>query len=185
MNSRSRTLAVAVAAALGATPFHLLPTPVHAQTESAAATPATAPSGTESSGGLEEVIVTGIKRELEQQDVPIAISAVSEQQLERIPLNDVRALGQIAPGLVLSNPAGFNATGGGMRGTGTNIILVTQDAPVSFLVDEFVLSHVTSQFLTLFDTQQVEVYRGPQGTLFGKNTTGGVISITTKKPIMN
>jgi iron complex outermembrane receptor protein len=116
--------------------------------------------------------------------VPIAISAVSEQQLERIPLNDVRALGQIAPGLVLSNPAGFNATGGGMRGTGTNIILVTQDAPVSFLVDEFVLSHVTSQFLTLFDTQQIEVYRGPQGTLFGKNTTGGVISITTKKPIL-
>ena len=72
-----------------------------------------------------------------------------------------------------------------MRGTGTNIILVTQDAPVSFLVDEFVLSHVTSQFLTLFDTQQIEVYRGPQGTLFGKNTTGGVISITTKRPKLN
>jgi hypothetical protein len=89
----------------------------------------------------------------------------------------------VTPGLVLSAPAGFNATGGGMRGTGTNIILVTQDAPVSFLMDEFVLSHVTSQFLTLFDVQQVEVYRGPQGTLFGKNTTGGVISITSKKPV--
>ena len=63
---------------------------------------------------------------------------------------------------MLSNPAGFNATGGGMRGTGTNIILVTQDAPVSFLMDDFALSHVTSQFVSLFDTQQVEVYRGPQ-----------------------
>jgi iron complex outermembrane receptor protein len=182
MDSSSRTLAVAVAAALGAAAFQLLPTPVQAQAEDTAPAPA-APA--QSGGGLEEIIVTGIKRELEQQDVPIAISAVSEQQLERIPLNDVRALGQIAPGLVLSNPAGFNATGGGMRGTGTNIILVTQDAPVSFLVDEFVLSHVTSQFLSLFDTQQIEVYRGPQGTLFGKNTTGGVISITTKKPILN
>jgi iron complex outermembrane receptor protein len=178
MTSRSRTLTIAVTAALGATSLGLTfgSGAAHAQ---AAAPPAA------SSGGLEEIIVTGIKRELEQQDVPIAISAVSEAALERIPLNDVRALGQIAPGLVLSNPAGFNATGGGMRGTGTNIILVTQDAPVSFLIDEFVLSHVTSQFLTLFDTQQVEVYRGPQGTLFGKNTTGGVISITTKKPLLN
>jgi iron complex outermembrane receptor protein len=184
MSSRSRTLAVAISATLAAAALQLGSTAAHAQAANAAATPAAAPSGT-TSGGLEEIIVTGIKRELEQQDVPIAISAVSEQQLERIPLNDVRALGQIAPGLVLSNPAGFNATGGGMRGTGTNIILVTQDAPVSFLVDEFVLSHVTSQFLTLFDTQQIEVYRGPQGTLFGKNTTGGVISITTKKPVMN
>jgi iron complex outermembrane recepter protein len=138
----------------------------------------------QSLGTLEEVVVTGTKRDLESQDVPIAISAISESDLSRSPINDVRALQNLAPGLVFSNPAGFNATGGGMRGTGTNIILVTQDAPVSFLMDEFVLSHVTSQFLTLFDTQQVEVYRGPQGTLFGKNSTGGVISVTSKRPVL-
>jgi len=168
--------AVSVVLGVAATP--LFPASSAFAQDAAAGTGAAAPAG----GGLEEIIVTGTKRELEQQDVPIAISAISENQLSRVPMNDVRALGQLAPGLVLSNPAGFNATGGGMRGTGTNIILVTQDAPVSFLVDEFVLSHVTSQFVTLFDTQQIEVYRGPQGTLFGKNTTGGVISITTKKP---
>jgi iron complex outermembrane receptor protein len=144
----------------------------------------TSSAPSQSLGSLEEVIVTGTKREESSQDVPIAISAISEADLSRSPINDVRALANLAPGLVLSNPAGFNATGGGMRGTGTNIILVTQDAPVSFLMDEFVLSHVTSQFLTLFDTQQVEVYRGPQGTLFGKNTTGGVISVTSKKPVL-
>ena len=138
----------------------------------------------EASGGLEEIIVTGTKRDEAAQDVPIAISAISETALQSAHVNDVRALQNLAPGLVLSNPAGFNATGGGMRGTGTNIILVTQDAPVSFLMDEFALSHVTSQFVSLFDTQQVEVYRGPQGTLFGKNTTGGVISITSKKPVL-
>jgi iron complex outermembrane receptor protein len=132
--------------------------------------------------GLEEIIVTGTMRVESSQDVPIAISAISETALQNAHVNDVRALQNLAPGLVLSNPAGFNATGGGMRGTGTNIILVTQDAPVSFLMDDFALSHVTSQFVSLFDTQQVEVYRGPQGTLFGKNTTGGVISITSKKP---
>ncbi len=140
--------------------------------------------GRASVGTLEEIFVTGTKREEAQQDIPISITAISETDLARTQINDVRALDRVTPGLVLSNPAGFNATGGGMRGTGTNIILVTQDAPVSFLMDEFVLSHVTSQFLTLFDVQQVEVYRGPQGTLFGKNTTGGVISITSKKPVI-
>src|SRR4026207_302381 len=112
-----------------------------------------------SSGGLEEIVVTGTNRDEAAQDVPIAISAISETALQSAHVNDVRALQNLAPGLVLSNPAGFNATGGGMRGTGTNIILVTQDAPVSFLMDEFALSHVTSQFVSLFDTQQVEVYR--------------------------
>ena len=135
-------------------------------------------------GQLEEVVVTGTKRAEALQDVPVTVSAVTADALALTKVNDVRALDRVAPGLVLSAPAGFNATGGGMRGTGTNIILVTQDAPVSFLMDEFVLSHVTSQFLTLFDVQQVEVYRGPQGTLFGKNTTGGVISITSKKPVL-
>jgi iron complex outermembrane receptor protein len=139
---------------------------------------------TQGVGTLEEVIITGTKRNEASQDVPIAISAISAADLSRSPINDVRALANLAPGLVLSAPAGFNATGGGMRGTGTNIILVTQDAPVSFLMDDFVLSHVTSQFLTLFDTQQIEVYRGPQGTLFGKNTTGGVISVTSKRPVL-
>ncbi|MCC5862546.1 MAG: TonB-dependent receptor, partial [Gammaproteobacteria bacterium] len=136
-------------------------------------------------GQLEEIVVVGTMRQVSQQDVPIAVSTVTESDLARTHLNDVRALDRVTPGLVLSAPAGFNATGGGMRGTGTNIILVTQDAPVSFLMDEFALSHVMSQFLTLFDVQQIEVYRGPQGTLFGKNTTGGVISITSKKPVLD
>ena len=141
--------------------------------------------GSGASSGLEEVVVTGTKREVASQDVPIAITALSSADLASVHINDIKAFATLAPGLVLTNPAGFNAAGGGMRGTGTNIILVTQDAPVSFLVDDFVLSQVTSQFVTLFDTQQVEVYRGPQGTLFGANATGGVISIITKKPELN
>ena len=157
------------------------------RTRRAAATPAPAATpaapADQATGGLEEIIVTGTMRIESSQDVPIAISAITAEAIAASHINDVRALQNLAPGLVLSNPAGFNATGGGMRGTGTNIILVTQDAPVSFLMDGFALSHVSSQFLSLFDTQQVEVFRGPQGTLFGKNTTGGVISITSKRPI--
>ena len=135
-------------------------------------------------GTLEEIVVTGTKRDAAAQDVPIAISAVTADTLSRSQFNDVRALRQLAPGLVLSNSPGFNSTGGGMRGTGTNLILVTQDAPVSFLVDDFALSHISSQFINMFDVEQIEVYRGPQGTLFGKNATGGVISVTSKKPVL-
>jgi iron complex outermembrane receptor protein len=151
--------------------------PVHATEDTAAAKA--------NSEALEEIVVTGTKRDVASQNVPISISAIGPQELATVHINDIKALATLAPGLVLSNPAGFNAAGGGMRGTGINIILVTQDAPVSFLVDDFVLSQVTSQFVTLFDTQQVEVYRGPQGTLFGANATGGVISIVTKKPELN
>lgn len=153
----------------------------HAQDQSAAQS-GDAPGS--SVGVLEEVVITSTKREESQQDIPIAISSITARELENQPFNDIRALASLAPGLVLSNPAGFNAAGGGMRGTGTNIILTTQDAPVSFLVDEFALSQVTTQFLQLFDVQQIEVLRGPQGTLQGKNTTGGVISITTKRPVI-
>lgn len=142
----------------------------------------TAEESAAATAGLEEVVVSGTKREVASQEVPISISTITPSDLQTVHVNDIKAFATLAPGLVLTNPAGFNAAGGGMRGTGTNIILVTQDAPVSFLVDDFVLSQVTSQFVTLFDTQQVEIYRGPQGTLFGANATGGVISIITKKP---
>ena len=177
----NRLIAAAIALTLAAAAAHAAEDQAAAAAPAPAATPA-APAD-HATGGLEEIIVTGTMRIESSQDVPIAISAITAEAIAAAHINDVRALQNLAPGLVLSNPAGFNATGGGMRGTGTNIILVTQDAPVSFLMDGFALSHVSSQFLSLFDTQQVEVFRGPQGTLFGKNTTGGVISITSKRPI--
>ena len=151
----------------------------------AAAVASTAAVAQNAQPQLEEIVVTGTKRDASVQDVPISVSTITAEQIDTSPFNDIRALGQRAPGLVLSNPSGFNAAGGGMRGTGTNVIIVTQDAPVSFLIDEFVLTHVSSQFLNLFDIDQVEVYRGPQGTLFGRNATGGVISLSTKRPVLN
>jgi iron complex outermembrane recepter protein len=180
-SSAGRVIATAVALTLAAAAAHAAEEQASAGASSTPATPSAAES--QETSGLEEIIVTGTMRIESSQDVPIAISAITAEAISASHINDVRALQNLAPGLVLSNPAGFNATGGGMRGTGTNIILVTQDAPVSFLMDGFALSHVSSQFLSLFDTQQVEVFRGPQGTLFGKNTTGGVISITSKRPI--
>lgn len=133
---------------------------------------------------LEEVVVTGTKRSVAQQDLSVAVTTVTSQQLETTFQNDVTALTQLAPNVNLTPQTGFNAIAGGMRGTGFNSILVTKDASVGITVDEFVFNHVQSQFIEMFDMEQVEIYRGPQGTLFGKNTTGGAIAFTTKKPVL-
>jgi iron complex outermembrane receptor protein len=140
----------------------------------------------ESKGGtyLEEVIVTGTKRSASQQDTPIAISTITSNDIAKTFGNDIRAVGDLSPNVNLTLQTGFNALAGGIRGTGTISILTTQDPSVGILIDEFALNHVQTQFVELFDIEQVEVYRGPQGTLFGKNSTGGVLAITSKRPDM-
>ena len=134
---------------------------------------------------LEEIIVTGTKRAISQQDTPISVSTLTANQIARTFGNDIRAISDLSPNVNLTIQTGFNALAGGIRGTGSISILTTQDPSVGILIDEFALNHVQSQFVELFDLQQVEIYRGPQGTLFGKNSTGGVIAITTKRPDMN
>jgi iron complex outermembrane receptor protein len=131
---------------------------------------------------LEEVVVTGTKRDTSMQDTPLAVSTLTEGMIANTFVNDVRAVADLSPNVLLTKQPGFNAIAGGIRGTGSTSILVTQDTSVSITVDDFGISSVQSQFVELFDVQQIEVYRGPQGTLFGKNSTGGVIAITTKQP---
>ena len=131
---------------------------------------------------LEEIVVTGTKREVNQQDAPVAVSTVTAIDIERTFSSDLRTVGTLAPNVTLTNQTGFNAIAGGIRGTGSISILTTQDPSVGISVDEFALSHVQAQFVELFDVEQIEVYRGPQGTLFGKNSDGGAILITTRRP---
>jgi iron complex outermembrane receptor protein len=179
LSIRQTVSAYALAAAMGVT--LVAAGQAHAQT-----TPAAAPPGAAAPrSGLESVTVSGTKRDEASQDVPIAISAISEQQLANTFRNDVLAVSDMSPGVALGQLAGFRAIAGGIRGTGQNSILVTQDSSVPIIVDEFGLNHVQSQFVELFDVDRIEVYRGPQGTLFGKNSTGGAIYIVTKRPEMN
>ena len=134
---------------------------------------------------LEEIIVTGTKRAISQQDTPIAVSTLTSDQISKTFGNDIRAVSDLSPNVNLTLQTGFNALAGGIRGTGSISILTTQDPSVGLLIDGFALNHVQSQFVELFDLAQVEIYRGPQGTLFGKNSTGGVIAITSKRPDMD
>lgn len=134
---------------------------------------------------IEEIVVTGAKRDIAQQDLAIAVSTVTEKQLKNTFKNDVFSLGQLAPNVTLTPQNGFNAIAGGMRGTGFISILVTKDPSVGVVIDDFAFNHVQSQAIEMFDLEQAEIFRGPQGTLFGKNTTGGSINFTTKKPVLN
>ena len=134
---------------------------------------------------IEEVVVTGTKREEAQQDLGIAITALTENQIKNTFISDVTALSQLAPNVRLDRINGFNAVKGGIRGTAGGNIIVTNDQPVGMAIDDFAINHMQSQFVKLFDIEQIEVFRGPQGTLFGKNTSAGAISITTKKPVLN
>ena len=133
---------------------------------------------------IEEIVVTGTKRKVSQQDLGMAVTAITSKQLENTFQHDITALSEFAPNVNLTPQNGFNAIAGGMRGTGFISILVTKDPSVGVSVDEFAFNHVQSQFVELFDIEQIELFRGPQGTLFGKNTTGGAIAITTKKPVL-
>ena len=171
----ARAKAVALGLSLLAT------TSAYAQDTAPAAAPAPAATAT----GLETVTVSGTKREESVQEVPIAITAITEKALAQTFRNDILAVSDMSAGVALGQMAGFRAVAGGIRGTGQNGILVTQDSSVAILVDEFGLNNVQAQFVELFDVERVEVYRGPQGTLFGKNATGGAISIVTKKPVLN
>jgi len=142
------------------------------------------PEAKESGLAIEEVVVTGTKRDVAQQELGIAVTTITSQQLDRTFATDVRALTALAPNVTLTNNNGFNAVAGGIRGTGFISILVTKDPSTGLLVDDFAFNHVATQFIEMFDIEQVEIFRGPQGTLFGKNTTGGAIAFTTKKPVL-
>ncbi|MBT4160144.1 MAG: TonB-dependent receptor, partial [Gammaproteobacteria bacterium] len=131
---------------------------------------------------LEEIVVTGTKRTTSMQDTPLAVSTLTAGMISNTFVNDIRAVADLTPNVLLTKQPGFNAVAGGIRGTGSTSILVMQDTSVGITVDDFGIGSVQSQFIELFDVQQAEIYRGPQGTLFGKNSTGGVIAITTKQP---
>ena len=165
---RGAALSLAVAVASQATPSL-------GQSEDSAA----------SSLALEEIVVTGTKRAVSQQDLGMAVTTLTSKQIQNTFAQQLDSLTELAPNVTLTKQTGFNAVAGGIRGTGNISILVTDDAAVGVVVDEFALNHVQSQFVEMFDIEQVEIFRGPQGTTFGKNTSAGAINITTKKPVMN
>ena len=132
------------------------------------------------SAGLEEVVVTARKREETLRDVSAAISVVGGDQLQSGVINDVRDLQNVAPELNVGEVVGLMKIT--MRGLGNTSNTRGEDTEVTFYVDGAVVARQEAQSMTMFDLERVEVLRGPQGTLYGRNSTGGTLNLITKKP---
>lgn len=129
---------------------------------------------------VEEIVVTAQKREENIQDVPVAVSAFSEEKLEAAGVSSTKDLQLVTPGLTISGSAGYNLIY--LRGIGTSAFIPSFDPSVATYVDGV---YIPSQQATLTDlggVERVEILKGPQGTLFGRNSTGGAINVITKSP---
>jgi iron complex outermembrane recepter protein len=132
---------------------------------------------------LEEVVVTARKREESLQETPVAISAFNNQTLEELGLNNITDLTRVVPNVDMY--AGNGTTGAGnvfIRGVGARNTGVNFDSGVGIYVDGVYVPRADGAILDNVDIQSIQVLRGPQGTLFGKNTTGGAILYATNKP---
>jgi iron complex outermembrane recepter protein len=133
--------------------------------------------------GVTDIIVTAQRRSENVQDVPIAVSAFSSDQLRLQGVSSALELGNFVPNLVAQNNTGLgSANAYYLRGLGNTETIPTFDPPVGTYVDDIYLSRQNANNLNLFDVEQVEVLRGPQGTLFGRNTTGGAINVILREP---
>ncbi len=136
------------------------------------------PSGEE---GLETIVVTAQKREQSIQDVPLAITAFGEEQLQEIKAVDVSDIAIRTPNFTntqfnLGEPQYY------IRGVGSTSDSAASDPTVPVFIDEVYIGRAAGSNFDFFDLERVEVLRGPQGTLYGRNTTGGAINVITKKP---
>ena len=131
---------------------------------------------------LEEIIVTAQKREQNLQDVGVSVTAYSGDQLHALGFKNSMDLVAHTPGLEANGFGGGAISTFSIRGVGQNDFSANQEAPIAVYVDEaYISSNVATRF-SIFDIERVEVLRGPQGTLFGRNSTGGLVHYVTSNP---
>lgn len=135
----------------------------------------------QSSGFLEEVIVTAEKRETSIQDTAIAVSAFSGDELDRAQITNALDIQMNVPNMLMSK-GNFTGSNISIRGIGTNAVGSSADSGTGIHLNGVYLNSSRIFEAEFYDTERVEVLRGPQGTLYGRNTTGGVINVITKKP---
>ena len=137
-----------------------------------------------SAQALEEVLVTAQKRTVNLQDTPVAVSAFSGDQIQAFNMQSSQDIAAKTPNLYMA------PSGGGLplsqqvyiRGQGQNAINITNDPSIGTYIDDIYVSKDSGSLIELVDIERIEVLRGPQGTLYGRNTTGGAIKIFSVRP---
>ena len=133
-------------------------------------------------GVVEEIIVTAQKRSQSIQDTGITITAFTGNDMESLGFDEPRDLMFQTPGLVVSYSVGSSLPNFALRGVGLNDFAPNNSSPVAVHMDEVYQSYSALLNFGLFDMERVEVLKGPQGTLFGRNTTGGTVNFYSRKP---
>jgi outer membrane receptor protein involved in Fe transport len=142
------------------------------------------PASTDAEG--ESIIVTAQRRAQRLQDVPVAVSAFSATALDERAVSDVSQLSGIAPNVTFDGGTPFSGSDAVLsayiRGIGANDFAFNLDPGVGVYLDGVYLARTVGANQDLLDVERVEVLRGPQGTLFGRNTIGGAVNIVTRTP---
>ena len=149
---------------------------VFAIAQSAAAQAPPADAG----GGIEEITITAEKRESNVQDTPIAVTAITSEAITEQGLQDFNKIQFVAPALVYGGIADMAQIS--MRGVGVDVSTIDAEPGVALYQDGVYRGGLTSSSALFFDMERIEVLRGPQGTLYGRNSTGGSVNVITRRP---
>lgn len=140
-------------------------------------------TGSVSAQGIPDIVVTAQKRDERLQEVPIAITALNAAQLTTKGITNAVDLSGLAPNLTTAqSTSGASDITIGMRGLTYADALMGNDGPVGLYIDGVINSRISGAIVDLVDLERIEVLRGPQGTLYGRNTTGGAVNFITRKP---
>ena len=174
-----RLLVTARAALLGSSVLFVVPGVALAQ--DAPADAQAIPANTEApDAGIEEIIVTAQRRSESLQDVPLSITAITGEEIRNADIRDVTRLEQTVPGLRIGRSGA--AARPAIRGVYTEAIQANADPRIGFYIDEIYQSRLQQTTAAFVDLERVEVQKGPQGTLFGRNSLGGNIALSSAKP---
>ena len=151
---------------------------LHAQAQDSAGAPAATPT----EGDVSKVLVTARRREETLQDVPVSVTAFSADQLSKQAVPDVTALALALPNTTLKASRATNSTlTAFIRGVGQADPLAGFEAGVGIYIDDIYLARPQAAVADIYDVERIEVLRGPQGTLYGRNTIGGAVKYVTRK----
>jgi iron complex outermembrane receptor protein len=171
------TLLVALLSSIGTTALAQSAPPTPDTASDTAAKPAAA------SDKLDPVVVTAQRKSENLQKVPIAVTALTQGDIENRQINSVLDVATNVPNLVGAENVGLStATGFFLRGVGQDESISTSDPAVGTYIDGVYVARQVANNAYLYDIERIEVLRGPQGTLYGRNTSGGAVSIITQKP---
>jgi len=142
---------------------------------------ASAGNADDTPGTSADIVVTAQRRNEQLQRVPIAVTALSNSDIENQRINNIQDVARVTPGLTMA-AFSYQAPNISVRGANNSFSQIGVDRPVAIVLDDVFISRPSGAVFNLYDLASVQVLRGPQGTLFGRNVTGGAIVLTTRKP---